>query len=443
MSAESLAVRVLLAIAVILPLAHVCAAAVRRLGQPPVIGEILAGIALGPSLLGRLPGGLDHRLFPAQVIPALTVVSQLALVLFLFAVGYELDLGILRSRSRAVPVIAAATSVVPMLLGAGSAVVLAGWYQALGASTGRGAFILFLAVVFGITAVPVLARVVEECQLSGTLPGVMSLAAAGVIDGIGWLVLATALFEATAGKSRSWAATAALFACYLIVMVAVVRPILLVWSRRRPSSFVSMWPVVAAVVLASAWATGELGLHVIFGALLCGLLMPRRPSGDPFPELIEPARRFGRFLLPVFFALSGLSMDVGAVGWLGMALVAVACLIATAGKLGAGTLAARASRLSWHESAVIGTLLNTRGLTELIALNVGLSAGIIEGRLYTVFVLMAVITTAATGPLLRVLARRQPGTGQLGDGADVTITPATATGPGGPAGRPSHDPLSL
>lgn len=429
MGPELVAVRAILAIAVILPLAQVCAAVARRLGQPDVIGEIFAGIALGPSLLGLLPGHLGHLLFPAPVIPALTMVSQLALVLFLFTVGYELDLGMLRSRSRAVPVIAVAASVVPMLLGAGSAVVLAGWYRGLGASTGHGPFIVFLGVVFGITAVPVLARVVEECQLGGTVPGIVGMTAAGIIDGLGWLVLAVALFEATGGQSRSWVVTAALFAGYIVVMVAAVRPGLRVWARRRPSSFGSMWPVVAAVVLASAWATGELGLHVIFGALLCGLLMPRRPDGTPFPGILEPAQRIGRWLLPVFFALSGLSVDLGAVGWTGAALVAVACLIGTAGKLGAGTLAARAAKLSWHESTVVGTLLNTRGLTELIALNVGLSAGIIGGRLYTVFVLMAIITTVGTGPLLRVLTPGYRGDAELDDDSDLSVTPAAA-GPG-------------
>lgn len=406
MSTEATVVQAILGIAVALILAHMCGLLAQRIGQPAVIGQMFAGIALGPSLLGRLPGGLQQSIFPDSARPALIMVSQLALVLFLFTVGYELDLRVLRGRARAVPAIVVSTLVLSMGLGVGSTVVFAGWYRAAGVGNpAQLGFVLFIAVAFAITAVPVLARIIDEHRLVGTVPGVVSMAAAGVMDGLGWVVLAAALFEA--GQGGSWTWTAALLLGYVAVMVVVVGPVLRLWSRRELASFQRMWPILAGIVLISAWVTGALGVHVIFGALLAGLIMPRRSDGSPHPELMEPAAKAGGLLLPIFFVVSGLSVDIGALRWNDLWLLLVVCVVATAGKLVAGLLAARASAISWHESVTIGLLLNTRGLTELIALNAGLTAGIIGGRLYTIFVLMALITTAATGPALTVLARRK------------------------------------
>jgi Kef-type K+ transport system membrane component KefB len=407
MSVESLAIRALFAIAVILMSSFLGGRVARRLGQPEVIGQLFAGIALGPSVLGQLPGHLGHLLFPSSIMPALTTVSQLALVLFLFTVGYELDLGLLRHRVGAVPVIAIPTLAVPMLLGAGSTVAFASWYRRIGTADPRDvAFVLFMAVAFAITAVPVLARIIDEYRLGGTVPGVVSMAVAGVGDAVGWLVLALALLAAGGSGQRSWPVNAALLVGYLVVMVWIVRPVLRGWAARRPASFGSMWPLVAGIVLVSAWVTGELGLHVVIGALLAGLMMPRPAAGTARPELMATARQAGALLLPVFFAISGLSVDIGAIRWRDAALLVVACLIASVGKLGAGLLAARATGLSWHDSGMIGLLLNTRGLTEIVALNAGLSAGIIGSRLYTVLVLMALLTTVGTGPLLSVFFLR-------------------------------------
>ena len=164
--------------------------------------------------------------------------------------------------------------------------------------------------------------------------------------------------------------------------------------------------MIATLAMASAWITGVLGLHVILGALLAGLVMPRRADGTAHPEIVVPLERAGGLLLPVFFVISGLSTDIGALRGPDLLLLALVCVIATAGKLGAGLLGARAAGLPWRTSAVVGALINTRGLTEIVALNAGLQAGIIDARLYTVFVLMALITTAATGPLLTLLAGR-------------------------------------
>ena len=189
------------------------------------------------------------------------------------------------------------------------------------------------------------------------------------------------------------------------MLLLLVRPALRYWLR-RPGTVRSAPPVAAAFAMASAWVTGSLGLHVIFGAFLAGLLMPRLSNGEPDREVLATMDKAGRVLLPVFFVVAGLSTDIGGLHASDLALFGVVCVLATAGKLGAGLLAARAGGLSWADSSVVGVLLNTRGLTELVALDVGLRAGLITGRLYTVFVLMALVTTAATGPLLTLVSRR-------------------------------------
>ena len=358
--------RVVLAIAVIVALSYLLGLLARRLGQPAVIGQLFAGIALGPSLLGRLPGRLSATLFPHQILPYLTVVAQIALILFLFSVGYELDRRLLRGRVRAVPFVVTAGFMVPMLLGTASTVAFGTWYAATGTThASHGTFVLFVGVALAITAVPVLAGIIEERNLGGTVAGVVAMTSAGVIDALGWLALAGVLLGASGGAHRPWPVTVTLLIGYLAVLLLVLRPALRRWMQRSRSSPSAKLPVVATFAMASAWVTGALGLHVIIGAFLAGLVMPRRPDGTPQPELLGAMEKAGGVLLPVFFVVSGLSTDIGSLRRADVGLFAVVCVIATAGKLGAAMLAARASNLSWHESAVVGALLNTRGLTEL------------------------------------------------------------------------------
>lgn len=404
MTTELIAVRVVLAIGLIIALSHLLGWLARRLGQPAVIGHLFAGIALGPSLLGRLPGDLNDLFFPPEVIPYISVVSQVALVLFLFAVGYELDRRVLQRRMRVVPIVAVACLIIPMALGAGSTVVFSQWYgKPYESGVPRGAFVLFIAIALSITAVPVLAGIVREHRLTNSASGVISLTAAGIIDGLGWLLLAVALLNANTDDHGSWQVMFGLLVVYLLVMLFVVRPLLRSWLKVSTSPLGRKVPVVTAIAMGSAWATGALGLHVILGAFLAGLLLPTRQDGEPHPELLRPVQETGSVLLPVFFVVSGLSTDIGALGKEDLGLFLVVCGIAVVGKVGAGLLATRMAGLSWRDSTAVGMLLNTRGLTELIALNVGLQAGIIDERLYTIFVLMALITTAMAGPVLKVL----------------------------------------
>ena len=411
MNLDLIVTHLVAAIAVILALSYVFGQLSRRLGQPEVIGQLFIGIALGPSLLGRLSGRLEHTLFPASIMAYLYVTAQVALVLFLFAVGYDLNVRLLKLLRGTVSAVSVSTFVVPMLLGAASAYAFGDWYRAAGESrVGTGAFTLFMGVAVSITAVPVLASIIRERGIAATTAGVTAMSSAALVDLLGWLTLAGVLVMASASSAthRPWPVTVLLLVVYVLAMGFPVRRALRYWLDRPSAVLANKVPVAVAVAMGSAWATAALGLHVIFGAFFAGVIMPRQANGQPDADLLRPIQDIGRLLLPIFFVVSGLSADVSLLRAPDFALFGVICAIAVIGKIGAGFLAARFTKKSTRDSAVIGVLLNTRGLTELIALNVGLQAGIIHQRLYTILVLMALLTTAATGPLLSLIRWRWP-----------------------------------
>ncbi|MGW0665197.1 cation:proton antiporter domain-containing protein [Streptodolium elevatio] len=406
MSTDELVTHVVAGTAVIVALSHLLRAVARKMRQPAVIGQILAGLALGPSLLGRLPGGFMDMLFPRQVLPYLSVVAQIALVPFLFAVACELDLRVLRQRRKVVPAVAACGFVIPMVLGGGAAFLVAPLYTPPGGDvTGNTGFVLFMAVSMAVTAVPVLASIIRERGAASTVAGVVSMTSAGVIDALGWIVLAAAVMAAGSSEQEhlSLPATVALFAVYMATMLCVVRPALRRWLSRPEAVPGGDLPVVAALAMASAWATSALGLHVIFGAFVAGMIMPRGADGEPDASLVRPLQDSGTILLPVFFMVSGLSVDIGALSRTDLALLGIFTAVATVGKVGGGYLGARLGGMPSHEATVVGVMLNTRGLTELIALNIGLQSGIIDQSLYTVLVIVALVTTVSTGPILTLL----------------------------------------
>ncbi|WP_436772840.1 cation:proton antiporter domain-containing protein [Yinghuangia sp. YIM S09857] len=438
MSTDELVTHVVAGTAVIVALSHLLRSAARKMRQPAVIGQILAGLALGPSLLGRLPGGFMDTLFPAQVLPYLSVVAQIALVPFLFAVACELDLRVLRERRRAVPAVAVCGFVLPMLLGGGAAFAIAPLYTPPGGTVGGNAgFILFMAVAMAVTAVPVLASIIRERGVASTVAGVVSMTAAGVIDAVGWLVLAAAVMAGgSSGQEHlSLPATTVLFVAYMAAMLFAVRPALHRWLARPDAVPGGDLPVVAALAMASAWATSALGLHVIFGAFVAGLIMPRGANGEPDATLVRPLQDSGTLLLPVFFMVSGLSVDIGALTGRDLALLGICTAVAVVGKIGGGYLGARIGGMPSREAAVVGVMLNTRGLTELIALNIGLQSGLIDQSLYTVLVLVALITTVSTGPILTLLRFPGPAT------ATATV-PAESPLPAHTTPDPATDPVA-
>ena len=389
-------------IALVLVMSLLFGALASRCGQPRVIGQILAGILLGPSALGRLPGHLSSRLFPAAVLPSLTVLSQIAIVIFMFVVGYELDGQRLRRQRRLAPLIAVSALVVPMALGSGTALALKPQFAALGQPhTGRS-FVLFMGVAVSITALPVLAAIVRERGMAGSTVGVAATAAAGIMDVAAWLILAVALSGTVRRPGRPWPVTLVLFGCFAAMMVLAVRPALRYWMSRRRSVLSDQLPAVLALLMTSAWVTASLGLHPVFGGFLAGLTMPKADGGAD-ADVLRPMEQLGGVLLPLFFVVAGLSVNIGTLNSAALVILAVVCAVAGAGKVGSAYLASRIGGLSARDAVTVGVLVNTRGLTELIALNVGLSAGLIGPRLYSVLVVMALLMTVATAPLLSLV----------------------------------------
>ncbi|MFI0806462.1 cation:proton antiporter [Streptomyces echinatus] len=392
-------------IALVLGASGLLGALARRLGQPTVVGQIAAGIVLGPSLLGRFPGDPTDHLFPDQAVPFISVIAQIAVVIFMFGVGYEIDLRSVRDHRRAVSLIAAGAILIPLTLGSGIALTV----QNLGTFDGRHtdgrSFLLFFGVATSITALPVLAAIVRERGIAGTPVGNIATAAAGLMDVSAWLLLAAALVGTDAPGSRSWPETMVLLTGFVALMTLVVRPALKWWVQRPGTVLSDEVPLAFMLAAAGAWATASLGLHPIFGAFVAGLVMPK-PDGAPDADVLRSMEQAGGLLLPLFFVVTGLTINIGAMSGSDVALLAVILVCGTGGKVAAAYAMARLGGLDTRQSAMIGALVNTRGLTELIALNVGLSAGIIDTRLFTVLVLMALITTAMTGPLLTAIEGR-------------------------------------
>ncbi|MFI7497597.1 cation:proton antiporter [Streptomyces sp. NPDC049687] len=424
---------VVAALAVVIAASYVLGAAARRLGQPSVIGQLFAGIALGPSLLGLAPGRVYETLFPEQIQPILSSLAQVALVLFLFAVGYELDLGLLRNQ-RAVTAVSLGGFVIPMLMGAGIVLLFPrAFASANGGHPVDATFTLYMAVALSITAVPVLASIIRDQGLAGSRPGVVAMASAGVIDALSWPVLAVVLVGTENGSVRTWTGKVALLIGYVLVMVFAVRPLLVWWMRRPGALMTNHVPVAVAVALGSACVTSALGLHVIFGALLAGIIMPRQPDGSPDSQVLRPLQETGGLLLPVFFTISGMAVKLSGLHASDLLLLALICGAAVLSKVTAGALSAHGARMPWRDSLLIGVLLNTRGLTELIVLNVGLQAHVIGPRLYALLVVMALVTTAASGPLIELLrppAETPPtdGTGTLAGTQKARGLPGTDPG---------------
>ena len=376
----------------------------RRLGQPAVIGEIVAGIALGPTLLGAFPGDLDQLLFPAEVRPFLAVIAQLGLALFMFIVGMEVDLSLIRGRRRAAGAVAAGSVVLPFALGVGVAVVL---YPFHAESVAPLPFVLFMGVAMSITALPVLARILTERGMQRTPTGVLALACAAIDDVIGWTLLAVVVAVAAGGSAGGALVIMGWTLLFALVMFFGVRPLLgrlVAWHARAGRLTPDILAIVLAGLLASAWITEIIGVHAIFGAFLFGAIMPRRDAAALTREILERLEQVSLLLLlPVFFVVAGLQVDVGALGLGGIWQLALILVAAIAGKFLGASVAARTQGLPRRQSTALGVLMNTRGLTEIVILQVGLQLGVLSPAMFTLMVIMALVTTAMTGPLMKVV----------------------------------------
>ena len=403
---------------VILLACRVAGAAVRRIGQPAVVGEMLAGILLGPSLLGWMAPEWSAALFPAASLGFLSALAQVGLVLFMFLVGLELDWSSLRNRAQAAVITSHASIGVPMLLGVLLATTL---FPAFAPQGVRFApFALFLGAAMSVTAFPVLARIIKERSLQGTRLGSMAIACAAVDDVTAWLLLAgvAVIARAEVATTPLWISLAGT-AAYLLVMSTIVKRMLErlgAQVRRTGTVSADVLGALVLLVLASAFTTELLGIHALFGAFLVGALAPRDLS------LVTAVRVrledvMVVVLLPIFFAFTGLRMQVGLLssgGAIGLTLLVIS--VAVLGKFGGSALAARAAGVPLRESLALGALMNTRGLMELVILNVGLDVGVITPTIYTMMVIMALVTTAMTTPLLdRILVRPEISGVRAGD----------------------------
>ncbi|MDB6172691.1 MAG: cation/H(+) antiporter [Chthoniobacteraceae bacterium] len=380
-----------------------------RFGQPAVVGEMAAGILLGPSLFGLLAPDLFQFVFPVTSLGALKLFSQIGVCLFMFAVGMDLDVAQVRNKAQTAVLVSHASIVVPYFLG----VVLALFFYSEFAQPGASftAFALFMGISMSITAFPVLARILQERGLSKTVLGSTAITCAAVDDVTAWSVLAFVVAIVRASSVGAAMFSLSLVLIFVALMLWVVKPGLPRWigesalEQAAPSK--GVLAAVVGVVLAAALTTELLGIHALFGAFLTGAIMPTK--GDFRHKLSVRVENFSSvLLLPLFFAFTGLRTQFGMLndlrGWL-LCLAIIA--VATTGKLGGTALTARLTGLPWRESLQLGALMNTRGLMELIALNIGYDLGILSPPIFTMLVIMALATTAMTGPLLTLFEARR------------------------------------
>jgi Kef-type K+ transport system membrane component KefB len=376
------------------------------LGQPRVIGEMLAGIMLGPSLLGRFWPEATAFILPAHAAPSLKIIAQVGVVLYMFLIGLELNAGLLKSRAHATIAISHASILTPFLLGT----ILSLWlYPHLGAAdVSFRSFALFMGVAMSITAFPVLARILTDRKMEHTELGVVALSCAAVDDVTAWCLLAFVVGAAQAELGSAYQ-TIIFSLIYIGVMFVVVRPLAIRYlghDSKAPQRRMTVWVLVA--LLFSALTAEWIGIHAIFGAFLLGAIIPHDSDvAIDFQHKLEDIVKI--LLLPAFFAYTGMRTEIGLVsGWQAWFFCAVIILVATLGKFGGTLVAARATGLDWRMSSALGILMNTRGLMELIVLNIGLELGVISPKLFAMMVIMALVTTMATTPVLHYLTTFRP-----------------------------------
>ncbi|MGA2544793.1 MAG: cation:proton antiporter [Verrucomicrobiota bacterium] len=405
--------RLLVQLILIVLLARVFGALAWRAGQPSVIGEMVAGLVLGPSVLGGLWPAFFQFVFPADSLGALSIMSQVGVILFMFLVGMELDLPQARRHANTALMVSHVSIIFPCFLGVVVALFLFRSFAPPGVSFLP--FGLFLGIAMSITAFPVLARILQDRGLTRTPLGSMALTCAAIGDVTAWCVLAFVVAVVKAGGLDTLVVTLVLALAFLAAMSFLVKPWLNHFLSARPQMAAApgRGVVVAMLMLvfSAALFTEVIGIHALFGAFLAGVVMPARPEFRA--QLRGKLENFSSaLLLPLFFAFTGLRTQLGLLhGWEGWTLCAGIIVAATLGKMGGSMLAARWTGLGWHDAFALGALMNTRGLVELIVLNLGLDLGILSPPVFTMLVVMALVTTAMTGPLLtlgRIYLNRGP-----------------------------------
>lgn len=402
MTPTELAPRFFVAVAVILIFCKLVAWVLGKAGQPPVVGEMLAGVLLGPSLLGLFFPGVQAALFPAAMYPALYVVGQLGLVLFMFRTGYEFAGHRVERPASSAGVVSIAGILVPLGLGVLLVLIIGDAVEIRPSGVPLGVSAAFVGVALAITAFPVLARIIDEGGHAGTRHGSLAMAAGAIDDLIAWTALAVVL-AAAAGSVRPALITAGgavLFGLLVWLLGRRVTGVLL--TLKDPARLLG---VVALLFVVAAY-TDEIGLHAVFGAFVLGVVLPRTEAAGQVIEKVTPVAV--ALFLPLFFTYSGLRTEFALLGDPAVLLLALVCVtVAIVGKFGACWAAARLRGEPAGVALRVGALMNARGLMQLVALDVGLEAGIVNTALFTVLVLVSLVTTLMTTPLLAWIARRR------------------------------------
>jgi Kef-type K+ transport system membrane component KefB len=418
-SNQELAAQFFLQLTIVLLACKFVGELIGRIGQPKVVGEMIAGILLGPSLFGLIAGPLHAAVFPERSLGLMSVVSQLGLVLYMFVVGTHLQRDFTKQALRGAMQISIAGVFAPFVLGAALAWFLYndGRFFAPAVSTWQG--MMYLGAAMSVTAFPVLARIIQERGIAGTAVGTLALAAGATDDAIAWCLLAVVLasFNSHFGPALSAVAGGTL---YVFVVLVVARPYLAkIGNAVEQQGHLDTGTLAAilSMLMAGAWFTDSIGVHAVFGAFVMGVAMPRGLLTKELSRQIEPVAT--AFLVPLFFAYSGLSTRFSLLWSTDLLLLAGAVIvIASVGKgvacWGASRLAGRSNR----EAMAIGALMNARGLMELIILNIGLERGLITSTLFTVMVVMTLVTTLAAGPIFSWAWR---GSVEVPDAAGVPV----------------------
>jgi Kef-type K+ transport system membrane component KefB len=396
----------ILQISTIICVARLFGTLANKIGQPTVVGEIIAGIVLGPSLLGFVSPEISEFLFSKASVVNLQFLSQIGLILFMFIIGMELDLKVLKNKANAAIVVSHASIIFPYFLGIGLAYILFEQFAPPGISFLE--FSLFMGIAMSITAFPVLARIIQERGLTKTNLGIMAITCAAADDVTAWCLLAAVVALVKAGSFLSAVFTIVLAIVYVLFMIFAVQPVL----RKMGEVYVSkemvnkkVVGIVFLVLLLSSYLTEIIGIHALFGAFLAGVIMPQNLSFKKImTEKIEDVSLV--LLLPLFFVFTGLRTQIGLLSDGNLWPICILIIaVAIVGKFGGSAIAARVVGQSWKESLSIGALMNTRGLMELIVLNIGYDLGILSNEIFTMLVLMALSTTFLTGPSLDLINR--------------------------------------
>ncbi|MBS1916158.1 MAG: cation:proton antiporter [Bacteroidetes bacterium] len=377
-----------------------------KIKQPAVIGEIVAGILLGPSALGLLFPGISHFIFPPESLGTLQFLSQIGLILFMFVIGMELDISVIRQQAFGAVVISHASIIIPYALGTGLAYFI--FEEFAPANISFLSFALFMGIAMSITAFPVLARIIRERNLTKTNLGILAITCAASDDVTAWCILAAVIAVVKAGSSAGTLFTIAIVVLYVCIMFFVIKPLLGILEKKYAQTGIlkkSMIAILFMILILSAYVAELIGIHALFGAFLAGVIMP---VSSGFRQIIIDKIEDVSvvLLLPLFFAYTGLRTQIGL---LNNAHLWMVCMMVTAtaiaGKFGGSTFAAKITGQNWKDSLSIGALMNTRGLMELIVLNIGYDLGILSAQIFAMLVLMALITTFMTGPALDIINR--------------------------------------